>query len=589
MIVPGEKERRMPLIISAQRGTREPANVTVDAANGGKRSPQGHRQTDPAKERALCVPVSLSPLTSHSPSLSSSSLIAILSSSLPLVSFPPLRMKRTSAGISLKRPAPKLMSSQDPLPPITLEPTLSPPPPSPPLFPPTETVSTSTTIPEPSFRVLETVTVEIPVRKTILKIPGTKSPVRKKVEFVNDSEGSLSDPDDDDDDLFGSQRSSGSQEVNLVKLPEPAPTKRVALIKEATASVVPESPPPTRPESPPLPAAKAPSVKPKIATSPPKTVASPPKIVASPPKTVASPPKTVTSLPKPRPVPKVTKVELSDDDDDMEEEDEYGDDGEDNSGSDYDSEDSSRKRVRTGRVTHQSIKANLLVARTRTSRSGRPALAPLKVTISSKPLPTTKAAMSDGKALVSLGKRFKVPTFTKPGTAPEPTRPGTYTLGAKRRPAVEGRSAHDYTMEGSIILYDPAWAVLDEAQKEEEKLLSASQEHSKDDDENSPPQVIIPKKEKAKSKSIAEILGLTKTKEVPKVHVVVSDRLSDLGCLLCFFLFFLLFWSNRTFNFKGGSDPWTCPAPTSSGGSQVYVQMHDRGCSIKRARLYYGG
>ncbi|KAK3828039.1 MAG: putative dsDNA-dependent ATPase Rad54 [Benniella sp.] len=81
-------------------------------------------------------------------------------------------------------------------------------------------------------------------------------------------------------------------------------------------------------------------------------------------------------------------------------------------------------------------------------------------------------------------------------------------------------------MEGSIILYDPAWELLDEAQREEEKLLEATRD-STTNGEDTTPQVIIPKK-KSKSKSIAEILGITKQKEQSKVHVVVDPVLSKI-------------------------------------------------------------
>ncbi|KAG0046947.1 DNA-dependent ATPase protein rad54 [Gryganskiella cystojenkinii] len=468
-------------------------------------------------------------------------------------------MKRGHSAISLKRPASKipLPSSQEQQAQPAQTPAQPQSQPCPTTPPSSDNLSRSVSAPSPSSvatktspsslttsNVLGTVSVEIPARKTILKKnPGSKSPIPKKVEFVDDSEdGSLSDPDyDEDDDMFQNRGGSQEEEVNLVKVPQiPSLTTQKPVVATSKSPSLPSVP---------VLASKPSTAKSKsLVTSPrskpvpkitrveasdgdeddeeeeakqevtPPSPPSPPSVGAAKPKVTA---KTIT-LVKPKPVPRITKVELSDDN----EEDDYDEnDGDDES--DYDSDGVSRKRVKTSRVTHQSIKASLPAATTRTSRSGRAPLTTLKVTISSKPLPTTKSAASGGKAIATLGKKFKVPTFTKPGMAPEPTRQGAGQLGVKRRPAVEGKSAHDYTQEGSIILYDPAWAVLDEAQKEEEKLMSASQEQSKgSDDENSPPQVIIPKKEKAKSKSIAEILGLTKTKEVPKVHVVVDPVLA---------------------------------------------------------------
>ncbi|KAG0307228.1 DNA-dependent ATPase protein rad54, partial [Dissophora globulifera] len=192
------------------------------------------------------------------------------------------------------------------------------------------------------------------------------------------------------------------------------------------------------------------------------------------------------------------------------------------SASDYDSDGAIHKRSRTGRVTQQSIKASLPKPTTRTSRSGRLPLAPLKVSISSKPL-VNRPVHSTNRTTMTLGKQFKVPTFKDLSKAPAPSRAGNFSLGVKRRPPVEAKSAHDYTMEGSIILYDPAWEQLDAAQREEEELLAASQNGADAGEaEDVTPQVIIPKK---KTKSIAEMLGIEKQKELPKVHVVVDPVL----------------------------------------------------------------
>ena len=209
-----------------------------------------------------------------------------------------------------------------------------------------------------------------------------------------------------------------------------------------------------------------------------------------------------------------------------------GDAGDDDSGSDFDSDGGGRKRVKTGRTTQAMIKASLPQATTRATRSGRAPLSSITVTISSKPLPSAKPLQPSTKSLTALGKRFKVPTFTDPSKAPAQARSSGLTLGTKRRPQVDAKSAHDYTVEGSIILHDPAWAQLDEAQREEEKLLKASQEGAEPADGDSIQQVIIPKKEKAKSKSIAEMLGLVKPKEQPKVHVVVSRYFATLEVLV---------------------------------------------------------
>ncbi|KAI1313043.1 hypothetical protein EDD11_002748 [Mortierella claussenii] len=362
-------------------------------------------------------------------------------------------MKRTFSGISLKRPASKTIAN------CTVD---------------IDGTDTSNFINKPSsVRNTESVIVEIPcvsafqtpVRKTILKkAPFMPSTVSKKVEFVGDSESSLSDNDDhdeDEDEDSDSFEDKENKELNVV-----SPTQL-----RASPGLVP------------VPTAKATT----------------------------------------KAVPNIIKVELSDDEDGGEDEDEYDEDetvGNDSSGSDYDSDGASRKRTKTGRVTQQMIKASLPSPTSRTTRSGRPPLTTLRLTISSKRL--LSRPIQPSRAPMVLGKKFKIPTFTDPSKMPERSRTGVFTLGVKRRPPVEAKSAHDYTMEGSIILHDPAWAQLDEAQREEEKLLQASQERSTADEEDTTPQVIIPKKDKAKSKSIADMLGLVKEKDVPKVHVVVS-------------------------------------------------------------------
>ncbi|KAG0036140.1 DNA-dependent ATPase protein rad54 [Podila clonocystis] len=354
-------------------------------------------------------------------------------------------------------------------------------------------------------------------RKTILKTPGSKSPIHKKVEFVHDSEdeGSLSETDFDDqdeDDFY--DRSKPNKATKSTKPVKPVKVVKAKPQPKKNSKQEPQVAEDSEDED----MEQATELEPEVIVA---LVASDPPHTTS---TTAYPPiPTLSANPVVKPVPRVTQVEL---DEDEEDEDNYDEGGGDSEGSDYDSEGGSIKRLKTGRITLQMIKASIPKATTRATRSGRAPLQPIKLIISSKPLLTSKPTQPSGKSLATLGKKFKVPTFTAPGMAPDPgARPMTLTLGVKKRLAVEGRSAHDYTMEGSIILYDPAWAQLDEAQMEEERLMSASQEQ-KEGDENQTLQVIIPKKEKARSKSIAEMLGLTKQKEVPKVHVVVDPVLS---------------------------------------------------------------
>ncbi|KAF9380708.1 DNA-dependent ATPase protein rad54 [Podila verticillata] len=462
-------------------------------------------------------------------------------------------MKRT---LSLKRPAPRAPSSQSSTTEHSQEPSQSPPsqsqtsqtqepktPTSAELAPNATNTSTASftltasTDPEPevlmsltsaALSAASTTSVAssssasstTTARKTILKSPGSKSPIHKKVEFVNDSEeDSLSEPDfddEDEDDFY--DRSKLNKTTKLAKPAKPVKAVKAKPQPKKNIKQVPQVAKDSEDEN----------MEPTTELEPDETV---PPITPRAPEPVLTPPALpTTSLPAltpisvVKPVPRVTKVEL-DENDEEEDEDNYDGDGGDSGGSDYDSEGGSIKRQKTGRVTHQMIKASIPKATTRATRSGRAPLQQIKLTISSKPLLTSKPTQPTGKSLATLGKKFKVPTFTVPGMAPDPgARPMALTLGVKKRLAVEGRSAHDYTMEGSIILYDPAWAQLDEAQKEEERLMSASQEQ-KEGEEDQTPQVIIPKKEKARSKSIAEMLGLTKQKEVPKVHVVVDPVL----------------------------------------------------------------
>ncbi|KAF9977341.1 DNA-dependent ATPase protein rad54 [Mortierella antarctica] len=401
-------------------------------------------------------------------------------------------MKRTFSGISLKRPVSKITPAHADIP-LSLtsvgsdgsyrsDTNTQTPPSSDP------NADTGATNPDSPAVIVEIPSANKSGPKTILKAPGSKSPISKKVEFVDDSEDSLSDPDDYE---YRNVRTEPQLEPDDISQDKENEPWEVELLKAPALSATNKS-----------------------------GLASPSKPV--PMDTVVKPAAVKPAAVKlaPRLVPKVTVVELSGDED----EDEYDDDAGGNSGSDYDSDGASRKRLKTGRTTQQMIKNSLPAASTRATRSGRPALMPLKVTISKKPL-LAATLPPTARSMMTLGKRFKVPTFTDPSKAPPPSQNVSFTLGVKRRPPVEARSAHDYTMEGSIILYDPAWALLDEAQREEEKLLKASQDGTAADAEDTIPQVIIPRKEKAKSKSIAEMLGITKEKELPKVHVVADPVL----------------------------------------------------------------
>lgn len=394
-------------------------------------------------------------------------------------------MKRTFTGISLKRPASRVGPTQG----VDSNSSIG----------TTAAAADATTLAPPSpgtnairsdraSNLDDSVLIELPCvssmpippfRKPILKAPGAKSPVSKKVEFVDDSEGSLSDSDqlyvDESEDPSPQDEEDPSDDKENRNT---ADTQLPADLNTAKPTTSPIS----------------------------KSISKPVPATAPVSKAIS------------KPIPRITRVKLSDDDEN-EEEDDY-DDGagdEDNSGSDYDSDGVGPKRLRTGRITHKAIKAS---PTTRTLSSRRSPLTPLKVTISSKPLVTKPAAHSIVKTMMAIKKPFKVPTFIDPSKAPTPTRTGVFTLGAKRQPPVEAKAAHDYTMEGSIILHDPAWEKLDEAQREEERLLAEAKEKGGNGEEDTTPQVIIPKT-KPKSKSIAEILGITK-QEHPKVHVVVG-------------------------------------------------------------------
>ncbi|KAG0069297.1 DNA-dependent ATPase protein rad54 [Linnemannia elongata] len=430
-------------------------------------------------------------------------------------------MKRTFSGISLKRPSAKLSSSQDSQSDINNSQNIA----NNNTSNSQQRQSSSQELGATKTRnaVFDHVFVEIPCvkaiatpgPKTILKkFPGVKSPNQKKVEFVEDSEGSLSDADDDDydDDFEKDKENRNDVAVPEITIKASPPTPVSKPVSTPTPPV--KKSPPIVTNSPPL---TPPDSEPTKA----KTKSIPTKPVVIPSTTTPTPKLTPIPTPKPAPTKVQVEADLEDEDEDMYD----GDAGDDDSGSDFDSDGGGRKRAKTGRTTQAMIKASLPQATTRATRSGRAPLSSNTVTISSKPLPTAKPLQPSTKSLTALGKRFKVPTFTDPSKAPAQARSSGLTLGTKRRPQVDAKSAHDYTVEGSIILHDPAWAQLDEAQREEEKLLKASQEGAEPVDGDSIQQVIIPKKEKAKSKSIAEMLGLVKPKEQPKVHVVVDPVL----------------------------------------------------------------
>ncbi|KAF9429051.1 DNA-dependent ATPase protein rad54 [Entomortierella beljakovae] len=426
-------------------------------------------------------------------------------------------MKRTFSGISLKRPASRITPS----PPtdessdsvqINLTTTSNQNNESIQLTPPPSDHSPKTTTNATNLpKAFDTAIIEIPcistyqtpLPKTILKkVPGAKSPIIKKVEFVDDSEDSSSDLDYQAYEVTPRKPQKSTTAKSKVKLVcNDDDDKENRVNNESTNTKKGDTKPTSKPDSQKLTTAITTSAPISSSPSKPNPVLKP--VIVS--------------------VPSTTKTKHIEDEDEGEDEyeEDANDDDDDNSGSDYDSENGSRKKAKTGRVTQMMIKASLPKATTRTTRSGRSPLSHNKIVISSKPL-LAKPVQPSSKTMHTLGKRFKVPTFTDPSKAPPPTRTGAFNLGVKRIAPVEAKSAHDYAVEGSIILYDPAWAQLDEAQREEEKLLQASQEQGTGDET---PQVIIPKKEKAKPKSIAEMLGITKQKEAPKVHVVVDPVL----------------------------------------------------------------
>ncbi|KAG0227377.1 DNA-dependent ATPase protein rad54 [Actinomortierella wolfii] len=345
-----------------------------------------------------------------------------------------------------------------------------------------------------------------PVKPSILKkTPSAKSPNPKKVEFVKMS--------DDEDYLSDVPPSSGEDDDGHVENPRTntsVTTKTKAQVVIPVTSKTPKAP-----------------TKSKLAPQKPIVLSSTEKKASLPRQTAVAPTSTKPSSTNQMEIDETEDDEYSKngqqnnkqryDDGDEDDEDDYNDENEPDS--EYDSDGNAYKpsTKRPKKTTAKSIQASIRQPTTRTTRSGRTPLATISISISSKPLLAAKSQPTQ-RSIATLGRKFKIPTFTKP--PPEIIKPSNLTLGVKRRMPVEPSAAFDYTMEGAIILYDPAWEQLDEAQKEEEKLINASQEGG-----DEVPQVIIPAKPKAKYKSIAEMLGLVKPKEAPKVHVVVDPVL----------------------------------------------------------------
>ncbi|KAF9972909.1 DNA-dependent ATPase protein rad54 [Actinomortierella ambigua] len=373
------------------------------------------------------------------------------------------------------------------------------------------------------------------VKPSILKkTPSIKSPNPKKVEFVKMS--------DDEDFLSDVPPSSGEDDEELIENPRtPTTTTTTVVTKKQVQVIIPSS---AKNRSPPTKAKDTLLDKPMVLASVSKKMPLQRQMAAIPSPSFASTTSSKvndmevdavedsTTTPKDKSVrdsvkPAHSRQHYPKEDMSEEDEDDYND--ENDGGTDDDSDSNaykpSSKRSKKSNTTlsiQSSIQARKTV--TRTTRSGRTPLSTLSVSISSKPLLAAKSQPTQ-RSVATLGRKFKIPTFTKlPAGGIADIRPSPHlTLGVKRRMPVEASAAFDYTMEGAIILYDPAWEQLDEAQKEEEAMLkNASQEGGNGEEV---PQVIIPTKPKAKSKSIAEMLGLVKPKEAPKVHVVVDPVL----------------------------------------------------------------
>lgn len=123
--------------------------------------------------------------------------------------------------------------------------------------------------------------------------------------------------------------------------------------------------------------------------------------------------------------------------------------------------------------------------------------------ISTNRAPALDPLPKDYNPVSVLTKRFSVPILKKPGDEDSQSSSfslATRTLGVRRRVSSVTRALHDHTVEGSLILYDPA---VDDVQAPE-------------NEENKPKQV---------EKTLSEILG-TKKQEHAKVHVVVDPILA---------------------------------------------------------------
>ncbi|RUS21661.1 DNA repair and recombination protein RAD54 [Endogone sp. FLAS-F59071] len=126
--------------------------------------------------------------------------------------------------------------------------------------------------------------------------------------------------------------------------------------------------------------------------------------------------------------------------------------------------------------------------------------------ISTNNAPALNPLPKDYNPISVLTKKFSVPILNKPGDENSSQSSSfsfsTRTLGVRRRISSVTRALHDHTVEGSLILYDPAIDDVQEPDDEENK--------------NKPKQV---------GKTLSEILG-TKKQEHAKVHVVVDPILA---------------------------------------------------------------
>jgi DNA repair and recombination RAD54-like protein len=109
-----------------------------------------------------------------------------------------------------------------------------------------------------------------------------------------------------------------------------------------------------------------------------------------------------------------------------------------------------------------------------------------------------------------LKSKFKVPFKADAAEKAQSLVPTTRTLGVRRRLHIAARALHDWTADGSIILYDP--------EKDDPKSQNSSPEEAK---EETP----LKTNHLRGGKSLAELLG-TKKIEHKKGHVVVDPVLA---------------------------------------------------------------